>query len=184
MIGKNAKLSQSDLTQIIARILREGGSDKDLSEALKLTRTESEQLLTYQSIQLFVEEPEQNLFPSSQMSITNSLVRAIKESDKRANNTKSMVVVTTHSPYVLSSINVLMAASEAYEKNPEATSEVIDEQFILPKGSFAAYSIEDDGHLKDLVSPDIYMVDGTFLDGTSDIVEDKMARLNEIICAD
>ena len=183
MVGKNAKLSQSDLTQIIARIIRDGGSDKDLTEVLKQTRNESAQLLNYQGIQLFVEEPEQNLFPSSQMSIANSLVKAIKEANRLGENDKSMVVLTTHSPYVLSAMNVLMAASEAYEIDPAATVDIVDERFILPKGSIGAYSIDETGIVKDLVRTDIYMVDGTFLDGTSDIVEDKMAGLNEIICA-
>jgi len=182
-IGRNAKLSQSDLTQILARLIRDGVSSGQLQKVIESRRDESRNLLTYQAIQLFVEEPEQNLFPESQAAITRSIVKAVKEANRRGSISLSSVVMTTHSPYVLSTLNVLMAASEAFELNPERTVRIIDEGLILPKGAIRAYSIDADGMIRDIIDKDIFMVDGTFLDGASENVENELAKLNEIICS-
>lgn len=181
-IGQNAKLSQSDLTQIVARLLRDGATVEQVQRAIEAGHEESRNLLTYQGIQLFIEEPEQNLFPESQAAIINSIVRAVKEAESKSPRHRNMVAMTTHSPYVLSSLNVLMAASEAYSIDPEATQQIVDKDLILPLGEIKAYSIDDDGYVSSIVDDDLYMVDGTFLDSASDAVENKLSLLNDIIC--
>ena len=181
-IGQNAKLSQSDLTQIVARLLRDGATVEQVQRAIEAGHEESRKLLTYQGIQLFIEEPEQNLFPESQAAIINSIVRAVKEAESKSAHHRNMVVMTTHSPYVLSSLNVLMAASEAYPIDPDATQQIVDKDLILPLGEIKAYSIDDDGYVRSIVDDDLYMVDGTFLDSASDAVENKLSLLNDIIC--
>lgn len=181
-IGQNAKLSQSDLTQIVARLLRDGATVEQVQRAIEAGHEESRKLLTYQGIQLFIEEPEQNLFPESQAAIINSIVRAVKEAESKSAHHRNMVVMTTHSPYVLSSLNVLMAASEAYPIDPDATQQIVDKDLILPLGEIKAYSIDDDGYVRSIVDDDLYMVDGTFLDSASDAVENKLSLLNNIIC--
>lgn len=182
IIGQNAKLSQSDLTQIVARLLRDGATVEEVQRAIEAGHEESRKLLTYQGIQFFIEEPEQNLFPESQAAIINSIVRAVKEAESKSAHHRNMVVMTTHSPYVLSSLNVLMAASEAYSLDSEATQQVVDKDLILPLGEIKAYSIDDDGYVRSIVDDDLYMVDGTFLDSASDAVENKLSLLNDIIC--
>lgn len=59
---------------------------------------------TYSAFINIVEEPEQNLFPTSQHHILNSLLRINKENDNNS------LVITTHSPYI---INYLSVAIEA-----------------------------------------------------------------------
>ena len=73
-VGTNAKLSQSDLTQILARLVREGASSEELQKAIEAGREVSRNLLSYQGAQIFVEEPEQNLFPESQAAMIQSIV--------------------------------------------------------------------------------------------------------------
>jgi len=130
----------------------------------------------------FVEEPEQNLFPESQANLMRHMAAAIKEADSKFEGHRSMLSITTHSPYILSALNVLMAASEAYAINPAATVGVVPERYILPQGSISAYHLTDDGEATDIIDPDIYMVSGASLDGISQQVEDELDRLNDIIC--
>jgi len=55
-----------------------------------------------------VEEPEQNLFPSSQRQLLNSLLAF--------NNGNNMLIMTTHSPYLINYISLAVKANELKEK--------------------------------------------------------------------
>lgn len=93
-----------------------------------------------------------------------------------------MITIATHSPYILSALNVLMAASEAYLKDPEQTAAVVPEKYILNKDCVSAYYVREDGFVSDIIDKDIYMVDGTYLDAASSFVEETLDKLNDIIC--
>ncbi len=55
-----------------------------------------------------VEEPEQNLFPSSQRQLLNSLLAF--------NNGNNMLIMTTHSPYLINYISLAVKANELKDK--------------------------------------------------------------------
>lgn len=59
---------------------------------------------------VFIEEPEAHLFPVSQKSIV-SILSIIN------NNSGNCIFITTHSPYILSAVNVLITASEVVNNN-------------------------------------------------------------------
>ncbi len=178
-VGSKANLSKTDLMDIVAAILKE---DKSFSKDSIETNI-SANLLTYKSASFFIEEPEQNLFPESQAKLLRHMVGAIKLANSKSDNPRSSISIATHSPYILSALNVLMAASEAYEKDPAKTIGIVPDQFILPRGEVGAYCISEDGKVQDLINPDIYMIDGTYLDHASQRVEDDLDRLNDIICS-
>lgn len=180
-VGQNAKLSPSDMTQIVARLLQEGAGPEEIKINLENKAGQVKQMLQYQAFELFVEEPEQNLFPESQAALVRQLVRTVKAANRREGSAGSYLVMTTHSPYVLSTLNTLMTAAEAYEKNPDVTTRIVDRACILPKGSISAYSIDDKGRVHSLIDRELDMIDGAWLDGVSDDVEESLVRLNEII---
>lgn len=178
-VGTKANLSKADLMDIVSALLEEEGTiSKDSMEG-RLAKN----LLTYKGAVFFIEEPEQNLFPESQANMLNYMVGAIKKANSVMDGAVSMVTIATHSPYILSALNVLMVASEAYSVNPKETVKIIPEEFIPGKGTISAYCVKDDGKVAEIIDKDIYMVDGTYLDGASQIVEDKIDRLNDIICS-
>lgn len=55
-----------------------------------------------------IEEPEQNLYPSSQRELLNSLLAF--------NNKENMLIITTHSPYLINYISLAVKAYELKEK--------------------------------------------------------------------
>ena len=87
--------------------------------------------MKYQSAQLFIEEPEQNLYPDAQRKLVQNIIRHLK-AVKSVGKHRSMVVLTTHSPYVLSILNVLIADAAAVEKKPgdERLKDVVDEKYV------------------------------------------------------
>ena len=137
--------------------------------------------LTYQSAQVFIEEPEQNLYPESQRLIILSLVKALAEAQKKESE-PSMIMLTTHSPYILSVINVLLSASAASSK--ESGKGIIDSTLLLNPSDVSGYFIDEDGIFKSIVDEDLQMLDGMQLDGVSDWVEEKISQCNKVLYGD
>lgn len=152
----------------------------DRNEISKTAGGLSSRRLTYQSAQLFIEEPEQNLYPESQRLVVMSLVRSLNKA--RLNGSEnSMTVMTTHSPYVMSVINVLLKAAIVDEKGlPQS---VIDKDCILPSKSISGYFIDEKGVFQDILDVEIPMLSGNDLDGVSDWVEESISKLNKVMTA-
>lgn len=177
-VGTKANMSKSDIMDIVSSLLND---DTDIDKVVAESKL-SKNLMTYQGAVFFIEEIEQNLFPESQASLLRHIVAAIKSANIKYSGSRSMVLTTTHSPYILSALNVLMAASLAYDIDPEATADIVPEEYILPKGSISAYYLTPDGHAVNIVDSELYMVSGMNLDSVSQYVEDNLDRLNDIIC--
>lgn len=179
MIGQPIPVSKGELYDMIKKFLRErssgGGKPAESVEDIL-----SSHLLNYQSAQLFIEELEQNLYPESQWNLVRSIVSDIKKASAHIGRT-SMVTLTTHSPYVLTALNVLMLASVAWEKDRVSTLEIVPENYILPAGSIGAYYLTEKGTVQDIVDAELQMISGLQLDGVSDRVDECIAGLNRII---
>lgn len=177
-VGTKANMSKSDLMDIVSSLMDD---DTDINKVVAESRL-SKNLMTYQGAVFFIEEIEQNLFPESQANLLRHVVAAVKAANSKYEGNHSMVSLTTHSPYILSALNVLMAASEAYEIDSSATTKIVSEEFILPKGSISAYYLTTEGTAVNIIDSELYMVSGMNLDSVSQTVEDELDRLNDIIC--
>ena len=63
---------------------------------------------------IFLEEPEENLYPVTQRDLMNNLMDSINHS-----HMKHSIVITTHSPYILTSLNNLLYAAEVGKQKQE-----------------------------------------------------------------
>ena len=140
----------------------------------------------YQSVQFFIEEPEQNLYPMSQKDLILNIVKHLvsANSNEKAKQ-RSMVVMTTHSPYILSVINVLMAEAKLYERHTdnyiEGVDDFVNDDYFMLSEYYSAYFINENGTFENLIDPELSMISGLQLDGVSDWVEDKISKVNEFI---
>jgi predicted ATPase len=85
-----------------------------------------------------VEEPEAHLFPVAQKSLIELLALMVNQNDD------NQLIITTHSPYILSVFNNLLFAQRVVDKNPSAEAEVaelIPKEFWLKAKDFSAYSL-------------------------------------------
>lgn len=160
-VGQNAPLSMYERNEI-------SKTDNGLSY----------RRLVYQSAQLFIEEPEQNLYPESQKLVVLSLARSLKKAMSNGSE-NSIAVITTHSPYVMSVVNVLLKAALVDEKGLE--QRVIDKDCIIPSKSISGYYIDEDGVFKNILDTDIPMLSGNELDGVSDWVDESISILNKVM---
>ena len=139
----------------------------------------------YQSAQFFIEEPEQNLYPDSQKDLLLNIVKHLVKSNNKG-YCNSSVVLTTHSPYILSVLNVLMAEAKLYDYhlNGHYSSEIDDfvnlDYYMSPE-NYSAYYINDTGTLENLIDSELLMISGLELDEVSDWVEECISKINELM---
>jgi AAA15 family ATPase/GTPase len=128
---------------------------------------------TLQKRLFFIEEPETNIFPSTQYDMVRIFARMANEPMLDAH-----WVITTHSPYILSAFNNLIEAGQAARNNPQIKDEVakiVPEQYWIKEGDFKAYAIED-GELKSILNESGF-VEGNYLDQVSETISDEFDRL-------
>jgi len=95
-------------------------------------------ILENQKVLRIIEEPEAHLFPIAQKQTIELLSLMLN------GNSSNQLIITTHSPYVLTVINNLLFAHRVIDKNPEAAAkvnEIIPNKFHLDPNGFSAYSI-------------------------------------------
>jgi predicted ATPase len=174
IVGTGRPLSQKDITNAIAKVVLNSDLQDDKITEVYLSKVR--QLLFYKNCKLFIEELEQNLFPQSQYDMVKAIVKGIK-----AVGNNSSVVMTTHSPYVLTSLNLLMKAAKAFKVDAEKTKGVVDEDLIMPFENYSAFLVTDDGRVEDIIDKEYGFIIGDNLDKLSDILSDETEKLNDII---
>ena len=85
-----------------------------------------------------IEEPELNLFPSAQNKLMQFLV------DKTMNYGNSLLL-TTHSPYILTAVNNLLYAFKIGLNHEEEINKIIDKKYWLDPDNVSAYMLLPNG---------------------------------------
>jgi len=119
-----------------------------------------------------VEEPEQNLYPSSQKSV---LLKLLELMNGAKNNE---LILTTHSPYVLGTINNSIYAGNL-TKSGKACDSVIAAKYQIPVKNVSAYKIEN-GKIFNIVSKEIMQIENSEIDGCSDEINSDYEKLSDI----
>lgn len=180
-IGNVTKYSVDDLMNRMLEIL-DKNKEVEPTEELSKTMESMREYMKYKSAQLFIEEPEQNLYPDAQRKLILNLIRRIKKA-QTATDKQSMLMMTTHSPYVLSVLNTLITDAAAKQQKPEdkRLNQLIDESTLLPVEAYSAYFINRDGIFEDIKDSEIPMFSGIDLDSVSDWVDEHVSSINDIL---
>lgn len=107
-------------------------------EAIRILQDIFFVILKQSEILRILEEPETHLFPVAQKSLIELLALMVNQ------NYHNQLIITTHSPYILTVFNNLLFAQRVVEKNPSVETEVakiIPKQFWLDPEEFSAYSL-------------------------------------------
>lgn len=112
---------------------------------------------------LIIEEPEAHLFPDAQVSVIDFIVRQSKMK-------KTDILITTHSPYILSALNNCIIRDLLDSKNPLSIS--IDK--------VKAYSLQR-GVSRSIIDKDNNIVSAEYIDSISDsITNDYIQMLDKL----
>ena len=134
----------------------------------------------YNYPQLFIEEPEQHLYPASQAKLVRYIISEFSTAAERTGQ-PGYVFMTSHSPYILTQINLLLKARRAYCVDAEAATQLLPTQCILPFSYYSAFFISSDGRMKNMIDKETKLVKGEYLDAVSEETENLMNRFNNII---
>lgn len=133
-------------------------------------------------ISIFIEEPELNLFPNAQKALVEHLVYSCFEPPKRDKNKTIHIAFSTHSPYMLSSLNCLLLAYEVATKKPslkEKVESIIPSKFWLDINKFDTYKVED-GKVHSIINKKTNLILAEKIDevsGEMDEIFDKILEL-------
>lgn len=125
-------------------------------------------LLTEQPVFFIIEEPESNLFPESQ-----KLVIELISMIAGVGNT---VLMTTHSPYVLGTVNNLLYADTVGKYSMKKTAQVISRCKWIRSESCTAMFMEN-GSVEDCMDPDLMQIDNSLLDQISHGINEEYDQL-------
>ena len=91
---------------------------------------------------IVIEEPELNLFPTLQVMLVNKMVERLKTA-------AANLVITTHSPYILSVFDNLIYAKDVYDRaddeRKEKVAALVNPDAMISYDDIAAYSFDDRG---------------------------------------
>lgn len=129
-----------------------------------------------------VEEPEAHLFPVAQKQLIELLSLMVNQ------NEDNQLIITTHSPYVLTVFNNLLFAKRVVEKNPYAETEVaeiIGKDYWLSATDFSAYSLSNsalgiDNYCESIFSEEKGTIRQNFLDTVSEMLGGDFNALYQI----
>lgn len=130
-------------------------------------------VFNYKHTNMFIEEPEQNVFPSTQLRIVNELFMLFN-----SNSQKHNAVITTHSPYILFEINnCIMRHIVKDSISDEMKSELLDNKAMIDPKDISIYQIEN-GKLKRIQDEDGNLDENFINDAYKDNSSDYFSLLN------
>jgi predicted ATP-dependent endonuclease of OLD family len=201
LVQNKRKLSQEEILfddlnateQIITRIMKgtfkydiDGGKlFYDPSHYTKLNYASSGQqeaiwilLLIYliilenQEVFSVFEEPEAHLYPEAQQEMVRLMALL-------SNVRQNQVVLTTHSPYILSAMNNLLYAHRLSRTKPDETSAIIDPRLWLDPKRLGAYFVSD-GKAEDILDYETGLIKAEKIDSASRNINQEYDRLFDL----
>lgn len=151
-IKQNSREEEAQLRQRVAAIM----SNRKLSDEVKQVSLEYlSASLTYSRFVNIVEEPEQNLFPSSQKAALEELIQAANR------KVGSELLLTTHSPYIINYLTLAVKAELVLKRlenstctNPtdlrQQVHAIVSEGASLPPAQLVIYELDEAGNIQQL----------------------------------
>lgn len=153
-------------------------SSSGQQESLWILMLTFSKILDREHVFMVLEEPEAHLFPNAQKEITKMMALLVNATDSR-------IIITTHSPYILTSLNILLYSGKI-EGNGGRTEQasVIPKSFRVSFHSFSAFRMSE-GTIIKITDNDTHMVDTRYIDEISEITNEELEKLMEKgICHD
>lgn len=125
---------------------------------------------------IYIEEPEAHLFPSAQKKIVEMV--AVTHNIAKGN---SQLVITTHSPYILTSFNNLLQAGQLLEKGASKRKlfKIVPEFEILKPGQLNAYAFANGG-VTNLIDEETGLISADLLDEVSEEIAVQFDELLDL----
>lgn len=128
-------------------------------------------LLQQKQVLFIIEEPEAHLFPESQKYITELIALV--------NRCGHSIILTTHSPYVLGTLNNLLYACTIPKQYQKKASEIIHKSSWIDFHCFASWFVKN-GTIENCMDEEIHMIQNEKIDEISKVINDDFERLLDL----
>ncbi len=127
------------------------------------------------SNKFIIEEPELNLFPTAQYKL-------VKFFAEKINFSKNTLLLTTHSPYILTSLNNLLQAHSIGTKRNRGLkiSKIIEKKYWVDPNVMSAYMLHSNGISEDIMDREEGLIRAEKIDSVSTIINDEFDKLLRI----
>ena len=129
-----------------------------------------------------LEEPEINLFPTNQLELIRFIISKVNQKKGIEN-----LIITTHSPYILSILNISILAGKLVAISPQLSDEVtsvLKPEFHLQSSEMEVFSLGKDvnGGIEciSIFDSATGLIKGNYLDAVSSIISDEFNKLNRM----
>lgn len=123
---------------------------------------------------VIVEEPEAHLFPIAQKDVVSLISLML-------NLTGSKAIITTHSPYILTSLNILLYLDKVKRNLKVKRSAVINKSVRINYNMFGAYKFEsgvnESSNMENLLDEESHMISTDYIDEVSSITNIELSKL-------
>lgn len=122
---------------------------------------------------VIIEEPEAHLFPIAQKDVISLIALMI-------NSVDTTVMLTTHSPYILTSLNILLYSDKVERRLKGNEKHIIPKNIRVSYDTFAAYKIEKEegkSTLASLLDDESHMISTEYIDKVSTITNKELDEL-------
>jgi hypothetical protein len=182
--GKYEREGQKDFITVkdgrrLPPALWSSGQQESLPLVLHMRRWAEGNLESDRRIALFIEEPEAHLFPASQRIMMELIALAFNSAPKGTS-----VFITTHSPYVLSTLDILLKAGQLFQQSHDpakhaSISRIVPELEALAPGSVGAYYM-DRKECRSIMDAETGLIDGSGIDDVSGELAEQFDALNDL----
>ncbi|MBO7060573.1 MAG: AAA family ATPase [Fibrobacter sp.] len=127
-------------------------------------------------VKVFLEEPEQNLFPKAQYGLVKWFAQKLN------GNPHNSLFVSTHSPYILSSLNNLIQAHDSAAKGDAArrsAEKIVGQKDFVDFDDVRVYGVSN-GRVKNLMDKESRLIAQSFLDSASLDISNEFSRLLDL----
>lgn len=127
-------------------------------------------------LNFLIEEPELNLFPIKQKKLIDYLIQNLNNKDHR-------LIITTHSPYILSALDTLILAYNTFNENEhlqDEISKIVFHDRWLDYDEISVYEVRNDGKIYSIKNEEFRSIDANAIDGVSDIISEEFDKLTEL----
>lgn len=159
------EVRREDYKNVYTQLIQKKAADNDPTAVNQMEEMKRhfEHLSKPQSISFILEEPEQNLFPKTQVDLFNDTISL-------SNTTHpSSVFITTHSPYLLAAANILLFSGRLMDLGISKLQleEITGTTATIHDGEFSAYTVSG-GTCRSLLDDETHLIRENDLDSASD----------------
>lgn len=160
----HTNVEQNMIRQNLMEVVAHECSDKSPEKQLNIVNL----LMEPHHTDLYIEEPEAHIFPSTQKSFVYQLVSMLNGRPRHT------CFIATHSPYIMTSFNNVIMAGETIDESNEKAEKVIErmpKRQTLKYDDVAAFEIKD-GFIRSIMDEEFHLISADALDSASQEIEE------------